>query len=177
MKNPRSTFEYALSAVAAIAAAFHPALASAQATSSSPTPTPVVLSSGVLIFEDITLTPNFTPNPAVVRGFSGGDLTAEEIAGRAETATGVCTGFVDAEPDHRMTLTSPFQLLSLRIQSTDDTTLIIRGPGGVWCNDTYTDWNPGIAGQWLSGTYEIWVGSYIEGMYNPYVLEFSETAE
>lgn len=177
MKNQRTSIKWAFSAVSAIAASSIPILANAQTTSSSPTPTPVVLSSGVLIFEDITLTPNFTPNPAIVRGFSGGELTAEEVAGRAETPTGVCTGFVDAEPDHQMTLTSPFQVLSLLIQSTDDTTLIIRGPGGVWCNDTYTDWNPGIAGQWLSGTYDIWVGSYNEGTYHPYVLNFSETLE
>jgi hypothetical protein len=52
---------------------------------------------------------------------------------------------------------------------------VVRGPGGTWCNDDYTNMNPGIAGQWLSGTYQIWVGSYQEDQYYPYVIRISET--
>lgn len=177
MKNQRLMMIGALGVVAAIIASLTPSLVSAQSVSPSTNATPVVLSSGVAFFENITLTSPFTPDPAVVRGISGGDVPAEEVAGRPETATGACIGFIDSEPDHRMTLNTPFQLLSLRVQATDDTTLVVRGPGGVWCNDSYTDWNPGIVGQWLSGTYDIWIGSPSQGEYYPYVLEFSETAE
>ena len=65
------------------------------------------------IFENLTLTPNFTPNPATVRGISGGPRPAAEIAGRPDTATGACVGYVDEQPDHTMQLTQFFNYLSL----------------------------------------------------------------
>lgn len=73
-----------------------------------------------------------------------------------------------------MELTQFFNYLSLQVQSTEDTTLIIRGPGGTWCNDDSAGKNPGIAGQWLSGSYEVWVGSYQRNTYHPYVIRISE---
>ena len=121
------------------------------------------------IFENVTLSPNFAPT--TVRGISGGTALASEIAGRQDTATGPCVGFVDREPDHQMVLTEFFDYLSLRVQSTEDTTLVVRGPGGSWCNDDYDGFNPGIAGQWFSGTYEIWVGSYNSDGFYPYVIQ------
>lgn len=127
------------------------------------------------IFEDVTLSPSFTPDPTTIRGISGGSLDAKQVAGRDETATGLCKGFVDEKPDHTIQLTQFFNYLDLQVQSTDDTTLIIRGPGGTWCNDDYGgSKNPGIAGQWLSGTYEIWVGSYTKDAYHPYVIRITE---
>ncbi|MBE9178992.1 hypothetical protein IQ268_10505 [Oculatella sp. LEGE 06141] len=126
------------------------------------------------IFENVTLSPNFSPDPTTIRGISGGSRPASEISGRAETATGPCSGFVDAEPDHTMVLTEFFDYLSLAVQSPEDTTLVVRGPGGSWCNDDYDGKNPGIAGQWLSGTYEIWVGSYQEDKYHPYIVRITE---
>ncbi|MGJ3248049.1 MAG: hypothetical protein ACFE0I_18445 [Elainellaceae cyanobacterium] len=127
----------------------------------------------VTLFENVTLSPSFSPDPITVRGISGGQQAASAVAGRPETDTGSCVGFVDGPPDHRMTLTEFFDYLSLEIQSPDDTTLVIRGPGGSWCNDDYSGVNPGIAGQWFSGTYEIWVGSYQENSYHPYVIRIS----
>lgn len=125
------------------------------------------------IFEDVTLSPNFTPDPTTVRGISGGPQLASTVAERAETATGPCTGYVDVEPDHTMVLTEFFDYLSLQVQSPEDTTLVVRGPGGSWCNDDYTGRNPGIAGQWFSGTYQIWIGSYDSDTYHPYVIRIS----
>lgn len=126
------------------------------------------------IFENVTLSPAFSPAPATVRGISGGALAANELVGRAETITGACVGFIDQQPDHRMVLTQFFNYLSLQIQSTENTTLVVRGPGGTWCNDDYSGKNPGIAGQWLSGTYEIWIGSFEQNTYHPYVIEMTE---
>ncbi|NEQ26000.1 MAG: hypothetical protein F6K28_44510 [Microcoleus sp. SIO2G3] len=126
------------------------------------------------IFENITLSPDFTPDPTTVRGISGGARPAAEIAGRADTATGPCVGFVDDQPDHTMQLTQFFNYLSLQVQSPEDTTLVIRGPGGSWCNDDYQSANPGIAGQWLSGTYQIWIGSYERDRYMPYVIRITD---
>lgn len=135
----------------------------------------VELSPGATIFEDVTLSPSFAPDPTTVRGISGGATAANELVGRVETTTGPCNGFVDAAPDHTIVLTEFFGYLSLQVQSPEDTTLIVRGPGGTWCNDDFSGPNPGIAGQWLSGTYEIWVGSYAQDTYHPYVIRLTET--
>lgn len=133
----------------------------------------IIPSSETTIFEDVTLSPSFAI-PTTVRGISGGTIAASELLGRGETETGACAGFIDQQPDHRMTLTQFFNFLSLQVQSTDDTSLVIRGPGGTWCNDDFSGKNPGMAGQWLSGTYEIWVGSPRQDAFFPYVIRFSE---
>jgi hypothetical protein len=125
------------------------------------------------IFENLTLRPGFTPDPATIRGISGGEMSASEVATRTETATGACTGFVDTQPDHTIVLSEVFNFLDLQVESPEDTTLIVRGPGGTWCNDDYTGKNPGIAGQWLSGTYQIWIGSYRQNEYSPYVIRMT----
>lgn len=126
------------------------------------------------IFGDIRIGGNFSPDPLVVRGMSGGSIRARRVAGRAETATGPCTGFVDEEPDHTLQLTSKFDYLKLEVDSPEDTTLIITGPGGSWCNDEFDGENPGIIGEWLPGTYKIWIGSYEKNRYLPYTLEITE---
>jgi hypothetical protein len=145
----------------------------ANTPANTPTNTPISRSSGDrTIFENVTLSPNFANTS--VRGISGGSNLSSELAGRTETVTGACAGFIDEQPDHTMQLTQAFNFLSLQVQSNADTTLVVRGPGGTWCNDDYTDKNPGIAGQWLSGTYQIWIGSYAENVYNPYVIRITE---
>ena len=126
------------------------------------------------IFESVTLSPKFSPDPMVIRGVSGGSTAAQKITGRVETATGSCIGFVDEKPDHTLTLTEFFNYLNLQVDSAEDTTLVVNGPGGTWCNDDYKGKNPGIAGQWLAGKYQIWVGSYNKGKYNPYVIRVTE---
>ncbi len=156
-----------------------PILPSVTSPSPLPAPLPTVAprpfpASAATIFENVTLSPAFTPAPATVRGISGGEVPANELAGRAETITGACAGFIDQQPDHRMVLTQFFNYLSLQIQSTENTTLVIRGPGGTWCNDDYSGKNPGMSGQWLSGTYEIWIGSFEQNTYHPYVIEMTE---
>ncbi|MEB3356042.1 MAG: hypothetical protein VKK04_04900 [Synechococcales bacterium] len=132
------------------------------------------LSTPVSIFEDVILTPTYVADSTTVRGISGGELPASQVSGRGDTVTGACVGFVDTEPDHKMVLTEYFEYLSLAIESPEDTTLVVRGPGGSWCNDDLNGKNPGISGQWFSGTYEIWVGSYSENTYHPYVIRISE---
>jgi hypothetical protein len=83
-------------------------------------------------------------------------------------------GYVDQQPDHTIVLTEFFDYLRLEVQSPENTTLVVRGPGGVWCNDTYNGQNPGIAGQWFSGTYQVWVGSGTPDTYHPYVIRISQ---
>ncbi|MEB3232637.1 MAG: hypothetical protein VKJ64_16630, partial [Leptolyngbyaceae bacterium] len=129
---------------------------------------------GTPLFENAVLTPNAMANPTVVRGISGGPLRAGQVAGRAETATGICIGFVDREPDHQIELTAFFDYLSLQVESPADTVLVVRGPGGSWCNDDVQGFNPGLAGEWFSGTYDIWIGSYDADTYHPYVIRFTD---
>lgn len=126
------------------------------------------------IFGDLIINHKFSPDPLTVRGMSGGSVSGNKVAGRAETATGPCTGFVDQAPDHNLELTSKFDYLKLQVQSPEDTTIIIKGPGGTWCNDDFKGKNPGIVGEWLKGTYKIWVGSYKKGKYFPYTLQITE---
>ncbi|MHC5833095.1 MAG: hypothetical protein ACYT04_98205, partial [Nostoc sp.] len=59
-------------------------------------------------------------------------------------------------------------------QSPEDTTIIIKGPGGTWCNDDFDGKNAGMIGEWLAGSYQIWVGSYEKGKYLPYTLQITE---
>ncbi len=127
------------------------------------------------IFEDIVIGNEFDPDPLVVRGMSGGKIPANKLADRTETLTGPCKGFFDREPDHTLQLTSKFDYLKLQVQSPKDTTLMIEGPGGSWCNDDFEGKNPGITGEWLPGEYYIWIGSYNEDDYLPYQLRITET--
>lgn len=161
--------------------------APAEFPSTIPNPAPPVLPStqrrspapfgGSTIFENLTLTPGTDPSPKTIRGISGGPIPASDVAGRPETATGPCLGFVDIQPDHILTLTAPFEFLSLQVQSAEDTTLVVKGPGGSWCNDNYLSLNPGIAGQWLPGRYEIWIGSHRNNGYFPYVIRVLQQQE
>jgi hypothetical protein len=50
----------------------------------------------------------------------------------------------------------------------------VKGPGGTWCNDDFDGKNPGIVGEWLPGTYQIWIGSYKENESLPYTLKITE---
>jgi hypothetical protein len=126
------------------------------------------------IFKNISLNSTFTPDPFVTRGISGGSFPGSQIAKKSITPTGPCTGFVDEAPSHTLELTSKFAYLKLLVESPSDTTMIITGPGGTWCNDDFDGKNPGIVGEWLKGTYKIWIGSYSQGKYLPYTLKITE---
>jgi hypothetical protein len=122
---------------------------------------------------NVTLNPKFSPDPLELRGISGGSINAATVAGRTQTQTGTCNGFVDTEPDHTVILKTFFDYLSLQVQSPQDTTLVIKGPGGVWCNDDSDGKDPGVSGEWLAGTYQVWIGSYHKTKYVPYVLKIT----
>lgn len=127
------------------------------------------------IFGDITIDRQFSPNPLTVRGMSGGSVPASKVNGGSKTQTGTCSGFVDKEADHNLKLLSKFDYLKIQVESPADTTIMIKGPGGTWCNDDLHGKNPGIVGEWLKGSYKIWVGSYEKGKYLPYTLKITES--
>ena len=123
---------------------------------------------------DLNLSPGCAPNPTHLSGISGGRLPATTLTEQASTPTGPCLGFIDQVPNHILMLDTFFENLAIRVESRQDTTLIIRGPGGVWCNDDREGSNPAISGQWLAGDYQVWVGSYQKETYFPYTLYIQE---
>ena len=126
------------------------------------------------IFGDITIDRPLPKDPLTVRGMSGGSITAKEIAERKDTPTGACTGYMDRQPDHTLELKTKFDYMKLVIESPEDTTLVIKGPGGTWCNDEFEGKNPGIVGEWLEGEFRVWVGSYRKEHSFPYTLKITE---
>jgi hypothetical protein len=122
---------------------------------------------------NITVDDRFISSPLDLEGISGGGLTAIEITNIENTATGYCDGFVDRQPNHILKLNSFFDFLKLEVQSSADTTILIKGPGGIWCNDDSTDANPTIEGQWQPGIYQIWIGSYRANSNNNYRIRIS----
>lgn len=127
-----------------------------------------------IFFGDATVERNFSPDPIVVRGMSGGSVKGKNIAGRFQTPTGLCVGYFEEQPAHTLELTTKFDYLKLLVDSPEETTLIVTGPGGTWCNEDFEGKNPGIVGEWLPGTYNIWIGSYKKDRYFPYTLEITE---
>lgn len=112
------------------------------------------------IVENITLDGQIHPNPMMIDGISEGSLEAIEVVNTTETSTGLCSGMVEPQPDHILVLNSFFEFLKIEVESSIDTTIVVQGPGGVWCNDDYNDDDPALEGQWQPGKYKIWVGSY-----------------
>ncbi|MEC4818804.1 MAG: hypothetical protein SAK29_36850 [Scytonema sp. PMC 1069.18] len=126
------------------------------------------------MFGDVVIGRRLSPDPMTVRGMSGGSIPGRYITGRSETPTGPCSGFFDEEPDHIIELTSQLDYLKLQVDSPEDTTLIVKGPGGSWCNDDLDGKNPGIVGEWLPGIYNVWIGSYKKEKYLPYTLHITK---
>lgn len=110
----------------------------------------------------------FLPDPTTANGTSGGAQNASSVGGS-------CRGWIANQPDHILYLDSPFNYLRIGAVSGQDTTLVIRGPAGVHCDDdTGGNRNPLLAGSFPAGRYEVWIGSYTQGTFAPYTLSLSE---
>ena len=125
------------------------------------------------IVQNITIDRGVTRAPLLVDGVSSGSLAALEVARTEQTATGYCDGFVNRQPNHTLTLKKFFDFLKIEVDSSTDTTIVVQGPGGIWCNDDANHTNPVIEGQWQPGIYKIWIGSYEENVTNNYRLKIS----
>ena len=119
----------------------------------------------------ITINQSSIAQPLIIEGVSGGAIMTKEISQTENTATGYCDGYVNSQPNHVLKLESFWKLLRLEIISQADTTILVKGPGGVWCNDDAGTPNPVIEGQWQPGLYEIWVGSYQANSQNNYQIK------
>ena len=109
---------------------------------------------------NITIDRNKIEHSQAIQGISGGAIAAVDITQTTNTSTGYCDGFVRQQPNHILKLNAFFDYLRLEVESSADTTVLVKGAGGIWCNDDAGSANPMIEGQWQPGIYQIWVGSY-----------------
>lgn len=121
----------------------------------------------------ITLDDRVDPDPLIVLGIGGGELEATDVVDTEGTTTGFCNGFVNRRPNHVLVLEEFFEFLKIEVDSSTDTTIVVEGPGGVWCNDDSDDANPAIEGQWQPGRYKIWIGSYQEDANYDYQIKIT----
>jgi hypothetical protein len=126
------------------------------------------------IFDSAIVRPKFAPDPMQLKGVTGGQSATASVAGTKETETGACLGYMESQPYHRLELKSRFRYLSIVASSSTDTTILIKGAGGTWCNDDFQGKDAGVSGEWLPGSYDVWVGSYARNKAIPYTLKLSE---
>ncbi len=122
------------------------------------------------IYETVTLSGGFTPDPYVVNLSSGGTNDASKISPQ-------CDGFVATSPDVRLNFQPGSLPLYISATSDEDTTLVINAPDGNWyCDDdSGGDLNPMVSfDNPMTGRYEIWVGTYGESASYPAQLNISE---
>jgi hypothetical protein len=78
-----------------------------------------------------------------------------------------CAGYITAPADVRVRLSAGAGPMEIEVRAQADTTLVVRGPDGVWrCDDDAA----GFPNPWLryetpaAGAYDIWVGTYARGI-------------
>jgi hypothetical protein len=109
----------------------------------------------------------FTPDPQTGSGTSGGPVDAGTFGAD-------CTGSIDSSPDHRITVTSAVDLKVFALSSVD-TTLVLRGPAGTFCDDdSHGGLNPEINARLTPGTYEVYVGNFTAANQARYTLTLTE---
>ncbi len=125
------------------------------------------------VSDGIVINPKTISQPFIIKGTSGGTVKATEITQTENTATGYCDGYVRSQPNHFLKLETFGEFMRLEVESPADTTIIIKGPDGVWCNDDAGSVNPMIEGQWQQGLYRVWVGSYRANTNNDYRIKIT----
>jgi hypothetical protein len=112
-----------------------------------------------------------------IQGQTGGTTSLPSaVAGQARDPLGHdCLGYGALTPNHILQLASGRDRLVLTVDSGgQDTTLIVKGPGGqVWCGDDISGRNLDAqiaASGWQPGTYEVWVGTFDAGQRYNYTL-------
>ena len=121
----------------------------------------------------ITINRDTVARPLTIMGTSGGGIKLAEIAKTGNTATGYCDGYADIQPNHLLEIESLFDSLRLEVTSSADTTVLVKGNSGVWCNDDAGSANPIIEGQWQQGLYKVWVGSHQPNTSNNYQIQIT----
>lgn len=120
------------------------------------------------------VTPGFLPDPHDQAVVSGGQIDARTLGMDPS-----CVGWVTQQPDYIMDLTSATAFLRVYVTSDqgEDTTLLINdGAGGWHCNDdSFGGRNPSVEiPNAPPGQYDIWVGSYQQGVQAHGTLHITE---
>lgn len=128
-------------------------------------------------FDNLTLSPGFSPGSALVAGYTGGSYSLPSLA-NSDLNKKPCIGYGDQTPDHIMVLEKDFPKLTVLVNAPGkDTTLLIRGPNNlILCGDdtgSRKDANV-TATNWKAGRYQIWVGSIESGQRWNYSLTVRE---
>ena len=123
---------------------------------------------------NIIINKNAVSQTIAVSGTSGGTIEVLEITKTKNTPTGYCHGFVNSQPNHFLKIDTFFENLRLEIESLADTTVLVKGDRGIWCNDDAGTANPVIEGQWQPGIYQVWVGSYQSDSKYSYQLKITD---
>lgn len=109
----------------------------------------------------LILASGFEQDPRTVEVQAGGDIDA------LRQTNGQCAGYVSEAPDLWVNYTaSEAYDLYFSMQSQTDTTLVIKGPTGVWhCDDDGAEnLNPGVRIRSpQSGRYAVWAGRFNDG--------------
>jgi hypothetical protein len=114
--------------------------------------------------------PRIMRRPLTARGRTGGGVSASSLQGE-----GTCRGYITANPDHMLVVTTPLSYLHLYVLSAADSTMVVRRPdGSLLCNDDTYNLNPSIEGTFPPGIYYVWVGGYHSGEVRPYQLTVTD---
>ena len=117
-------------------------------------------------YRNFSIGAGFTPDPQTGTGTTGGARDASQAFG------GQCSGSVDTTPDHVITVTSAVNL-KLYTTSTTDSTLVLRGPSGTFCDDdSRGELDAEINAILRPGRYEVYVGHL--GQTGQYTLTLTE---
>lgn len=107
-------------------------------------------------FGEVYLDAGFTPDPHRISITAGGSINTS-------TAATDCRGQVSAAPDYQITYRAGSLPLSIRTDSSTDTTLLVSGPRGEWYCDDDSAGSRNAEVRLVkpaSGVYDIWVGTY-----------------
>lgn len=115
-----------------------------------------------------SLSGGFTPDPYRVSVTAGGSSNARTMG----LPSGCVGNIAAAQPDVRLNFSAGSLPLTIKAESSSDTTLIINAPNGQWyCNDDSNGFNPAVRfSPAMSGQYDIWVGTYGGGTASAQVL-------
>ncbi|MDH5823269.1 hypothetical protein QFW77_09765 [Luteimonas sp. RD2P54] len=116
-------------------------------------------------YAGFTLGAGFTPDPQTATGLTGGNLQASRYGSQ-------CSGMIDTTPDHVIDVTSTLDL-QLAVDSTTDSTLVLTGPAGTFCDDDSGGLlDAQLTARLTPGRYEVYVGHL--GSAGSYTLTLSE---
>ncbi|MDZ7962743.1 MAG: hypothetical protein RMY34_33570 [Aulosira sp. DedQUE10] len=108
------------------------------------------------------INPNFSPDPLVLNGNSGGSVQSN-------------CGNITAAPSQVIQVKESLPYLRVTVESQGQPTLLIDGPGGRFCvqADSYSGGKAEMSGFWLAGEYSFYVGESSKRQYS-YTLSISQ---